>query len=102
MRKRWQAWTAERLDALQEAVKQYKPKTEEGWNRVGVDVDEACGLPQGTTTGNSARMRHKQERIAPPHVRMETEAGRPEREPVEDRWSHAEEQTTKDLERHRN
>jgi len=101
VRKRWQAWTGERLDALNEAVKQYKPKTEEGWNRVGVDVDQTCGLPQGTTTGNSARMRSKQERIAPPHVRMETEAGPPEREPVEDRWVDAEEQTTKDLERHR-
>ena len=79
MSKRWQAWTGERLDALNEAIEEFDPKTEDGWNRIAVDVDERCGLPQGTTTGNAARMRHKQDRYAPPHVVIETEQGPPER-----------------------
>jgi len=100
--KRWQAWTGERLDALRESVDQYKPKTLEGWNRVAVDVDERGGLPQGTTTGNAARMRYRQDCDAPPHVQIETEQGPPLREPIEDRWEEMKRVTAMDLERHRN
>ena len=101
MIKRWQAWTGERLDALKKAVEQYEPKTQEGWNRVAVDVDERCGLEQGTTTGNAVRVRYKQDRDAPPHVVIETEEGPPLREPIEDRWEEMKRATSLDLKRHR-